>query len=76
VSGWWMLCLGLYALSCLCRAGSRFYLLIYACFTQLLFVLVRGVIVVYFMIYVLVFIVRLCGSTLFRHCLLAKNKIK
>jgi hypothetical protein len=76
VSGWWMLSLGLYALSCLCRAGSRFYLLIYACFAQLLFVLVCGVVVVCCMIYVLVLIVRLCGSTLFRRYLLAKNKIK
>jgi hypothetical protein len=43
---------------------------------SLLFVLVRGVVVVCCISYVLVFIVRLCGSTLFRHCLLAKNKIK
>lgn len=50
--------------------------MIYACFAQLLVVLVRGIVVVCCLICVHVFIARLCGSIVVVVAFLPKNKKK
>jgi hypothetical protein len=60
----------------LCRAGSHFYLLVYACFTQLLLAIVHGVVVVLLLDLRVVFVAWLCGSIVVIFSILKKEKKK